>query len=49
MGDGKRPPNYKGGHKAKGCAVAALALVGGMLTMLTGVGYGIVQGLVSLL
>jgi hypothetical protein len=43
MGDGKRPPNYKGGHKKDGCAVAALALAGGMLTMLTGVGYGAVQ------
>jgi hypothetical protein len=40
MGNDKRPPNYKGGHKAKGCAVVALAMAGGVLAVASGVVYG---------
>lgn len=43
MGDGKRPPNYKGGHKAKGCAVTALAMLGGVVGALAAAGYGVVH------
>ena len=43
MGNDKRPPNYKGGHKAKGCAVVALAMAGGAFTAAVMAVYGAVE------
>lgn len=43
MSDGKRPPKYKGDHKAKGCAVTALAMLGGVVGVVAAASYGVVH------